>query len=240
MKISELVKKTGVSKETIHYYIREGVLPKPRKTGINKADYSRDYVEQIRLIKALRENYFLPIRVVRQLLTKHEKQAPADRSALMFLSQYIRPLDQLLSGGITGRQAFKEATGISEKWLGKMEQWGIITGEQKDGEPYYSQDDVIIGRLLVDMDRIGIGPRNGFDPADLRDFTDLFRDLVVRNVRRSVEMGLRQAGTGEAREKSSQSTEVMSLFFYHIYRKMVKEEYRRYFNQNGQDSPDEN
>ncbi|MFW6082359.1 MAG: hypothetical protein ACOC7W_10620, partial [Desulfosalsimonas sp.] len=75
---------------------------------------------------------------------------------------------------------------------------------------------------------------------DLRDFTDLFRDLVVRNVRRSVEMGLRQAGTGEAREKSSQSTEVMSLFFYHIYRKMVKEEYRRYFNQNGQDSPDEN
>ncbi|MBT6613032.1 MAG: MerR family transcriptional regulator, partial [Deltaproteobacteria bacterium] len=53
MKISELVKSTGVSKETIHYYIREGLLRKPRKTGRNVAQYGEEYVEQIRTIKAL-------------------------------------------------------------------------------------------------------------------------------------------------------------------------------------------
>lgn len=239
MKISELVKKTGVSKETIHYYIREGVLPKPYKTGTNKADYSSDYVEQIRLIKALRENYFLPIPVIKKLMKKHNKQSPADRSAFRFISQYIRPLDQLLPDGVTGRKAFIEATGISEKWLDKMEQWGIVKAEDRDGKPYYSQDDVIIGRLLVDMDRIGIGPRDGFDPSELRDFIVLFRGLVARNVERIRQVGRQKAEHGEHWEKSSQSTEVMSLFFYHIYRKMVKEEYRRYFNQNGLDSLDE-
>ena len=60
MKIRELVKKTGVSKETIHYYIREGLLRKPRKFGKNVAEYNENHVEQIRIIKALRDNYFLP------------------------------------------------------------------------------------------------------------------------------------------------------------------------------------
>ncbi|MFO7861794.1 MAG: MerR family transcriptional regulator [Desulfosalsimonas sp.] len=239
MKISELVKKTGVSKETIHYYIREGVLPKPKKTGSNQADYGADFVEQVRLIKALRENYFLPIPVIKKLMKKHNKQSPADRSAFMFLSEYIRPLDQLVSGGVTGRAAFIEATGISEKWLDKMEQWGIITSENRNGKPHYSQDDVIIGRLLVDMDGIGIGPRDGFDPAELRNFTDLFRDLVARNVQRFMELGWQQMARGELRKKSSQSTEIMSLFFYHIYRKMVKEQYRRYFQEIGEHRQDE-
>lgn len=240
MKIGELVRKTGVSKETIHYYIREGVLPRPLKTGSNKAEYGEDFIEHVRLIKALRENYFLPIPVIRKLMKKQYKQSPADRSAFMFLSQYIRPLDQLLSGGVTGRHAFIAATGISEKWLDKMEQWGIITSEDQNGQPFYSQDDVIIGRLLVDMDKIGIGPRDGFDPAELRNFTDLFRDIVAKNVQRFIDLGWKQMEKGEVKKKSSQSTEIMSLFFYHIYRKMVKEEYRRYFQKTGQYRQDDN
>jgi hypothetical protein len=173
-------------------------------------------------------------------MKKQYKQSPADRSAFMFLSQYIRPLDQLLSGGITGRHAFIAATGISEKWLDKMEQWGIITSEDQNGQPFYSQDDVIIGRLLVDMDKIGIGPRDGFDPAELRNFTDLFRDIVAKNVQRFIDLGWKQMEKGEVKKKSSQSTEIMSLFFYHIYRKMVKEEYRRYFQKTGQYRQDDN
>ena len=39
MKIGELVKQTQVSKETIHYYVREGLLPRPRKLAKNVADY---------------------------------------------------------------------------------------------------------------------------------------------------------------------------------------------------------
>ncbi len=228
MKIAELIKKTGVSKETIHYYIREGVLRKPKKTGKNSADYEEVFVEQIRIIKALRENYFLPIPVIKKLIKKHQKQSPSEQSSFQFLSEYFRPLDRLSAMEVAGEQAFMAATGISAEWLEKMEEWRIITAEVRDGKRIYSPDDVIIGKLLVDMDCIGIGPRDGFNPEELRFFTEWFREFVAKNVERFIHIGLKQMEQGEIRKKGSQATEVMSLFFYHIYRKLVKEEYRAY------------
>lgn len=49
MKIRDLVQGTRISKETVHYYIREGLLPKPRKRGRNIAEYNDSYVDRIRL-----------------------------------------------------------------------------------------------------------------------------------------------------------------------------------------------
>ena len=60
MKISDLVKRTQVSKETIHYYVREGLVPRPRKFAKNLASYNESYVERIRLIKELQDHHFLP------------------------------------------------------------------------------------------------------------------------------------------------------------------------------------
>ncbi len=55
MKISELVKETGVPASTISFYIREGLLPQPIKTGKTRAYYSVDHVEGIERIKKSRE-----------------------------------------------------------------------------------------------------------------------------------------------------------------------------------------
>lgn len=228
MKISELAKRTGVSKETIHYYIREGVLKKPRKTGKNTADYDEGFVDQIRTIKALRENYFLPIPVIKKLIKKHRKQSRTDQRSFQFLSEYFRPLDQLFFSEVTGKAEFLKATGMSEQWLSKMTDWGVLTCEQRDGGDCFSQENVIIGKLLVDMDRIGIGPRHGFDPEELKHFTALFRKMVAKNLERTMNAGWDKMSEDELHRKGSQSTEVMSLFFYHMYRKLVKEEYKRY------------
>ncbi|MCU0598411.1 MAG: MerR family transcriptional regulator [Desulfobacterales bacterium] len=229
MKIGELIKLTGVSKESIHYYMREGVLQKPRKTGKNTADYSQAHVDQIRTIKALRENYYLPIPVIKKLIRKHKKQSHPEKSSFQFLIEKFKPLDQLLSGeGVTGKEAFKDATGLSQKWLSRMEEWGILAPEEKDGDVFYSADNVIIGKLLVEMDRTGIGPRDGFDPKELANFTALFRDLVAKNLKRFMQAGWDKMTSDELRRKGSQSTELMSLFFYHMYRKLVKEEYKLY------------
>ena len=66
MKIGELVKRTGVPKETIHYYIREGLLRKPRKSGSNVAEYTEGHVERILLVKELRDIFFLPIHDIKK------------------------------------------------------------------------------------------------------------------------------------------------------------------------------
>ncbi|MFO7965263.1 MAG: MerR family transcriptional regulator [Desulfobacterales bacterium] len=231
MKIGELVKKTGVSRETIHYYIREGVLRKPRKTGKNVADYHEGYIEQIQLIKALRENYFLPIPVIKKLLRKMRKESLSEQHSFRFLSEYFRPLDHLLSGSLIGEAAFRKATGMSTKWLKIFEDWEIITFDRIGEQKSYSRENVIIGKLLVEMDQIGMGPRDGISPENLKHYTDLFRDMVKKNVNKFIPHWDAYMSKEELHEIGNKSAEVMSLFLYHFYRKVIKEEHKKYFEQ---------
>lgn len=227
MRISELATRTGVPKQTIHYYIREGVLRRPRKTGRNTAEYAESYVEQIRIIKRLQDNYFLPLSVIKKLVKQKKRQSRSDRSSFQFLSEHFRPLDRLLVSEIVGQDAFREATGLGRKWLAKMEAWGVISFETRSGRRVYSQDDVIIGRLLVNMDDIGFGPKDGYDPEGLRPVADFIRQYAKDSQRDFYQSSLERLTSEELIEKGSKFTEIMSLFFYHLYRKVVREEYTR-------------
>ena len=225
MKIGELVKRTGVPKETIHYYIREGLLRKPRKSGSNVAEYTEGHVERILLVKELRDIFFLPIPEIKKILKQSRKQSAPDQAASDLHNKYFRPLDRLLSTEIVGGEAFRQATGLGRKWLAIMEEWGVITHRVRSGRPVYSRDDVIIGRLMVDMDELGFGPKDGYDPEELKRIADFIRDFVRSAHREYYRRNLERLSSEELDGKGSRFAEIMSLFFYHIYRKLVREEY---------------
>jgi DNA-binding transcriptional MerR regulator len=233
MKISELAEKTKVPKETIHYYIREGVLPKPRKRARNVADYGESYVEQIRIIKKLQDTYYLPLSVIKRIIKRHTKQPQSEQSSFQLLSDYFGPMDRLLYFEVEGRDAFRKATGLSAYWLDRMEEWRVITAQMRDGVPVFSHDDVIIGKLLVEMDRTGFGPRDGYNPEELKRIVDFVRDWVRGTQKDYYQSNLERIATQEVTEKGSKFTEIMSLFFYHLYRKLVREEYGHMLNSSG-------
>jgi hypothetical protein len=112
---------------------------------------------------------------IKKILKPARKQSPSDQAVSDFHNKYFRPLDRLLSTEIIGRDAFREATGLGRKWLATMETWDIITCQEKRGEPVYSRDDLIIGRLVVDMDQLGFGPKDGYDPEELKRIADFIR-----------------------------------------------------------------
>lgn len=226
MKISELARRTGVSKETIHYYVREGLLPRPRKLGRNVAHYDEGYVKKIQLIKELQNHRFLPLSMIKRIL-RYQKGSAERESFLQLHHSYFRPIDQLLPTQITGEEAFREATGLGRKWLTKMEEWGIITPEIRDGQKIYSQDDITLGRVVVDMDRIGLGPKDGFDPEALRHYKDMFREIVIMSHRYYMEGALGRLTPEEYSARAAKGSEIMSVFFYHLYRKISREQYRR-------------
>jgi DNA-binding transcriptional MerR regulator len=226
LKIKELVEQTRVSKETIHYYIREGILPKPRKRGRNIADYSENYVERIRFIKELQDHYFLPLSVIKNILKK-QKGSPEAQSFLRLRTDFFRPVDRLLPTEVTGEDAFRKATGLGNHWLVKMEEWGILAPEFRRGEKVYSQDDIMIGKLAVEMDEVGIGVRDGFDPEALRHYRDLFREIVIMSHKYYFKGALGKLPPDEFSRRIIQGREIMSTLFYHLYRKLSREEYRR-------------
>jgi DNA-binding transcriptional MerR regulator len=225
LKIRELVKHSGVTKETIHYYIREGLLPKPRKHGKNVAEYDDGFVERIRLIKELQDRYFFPLAVIKNIFRKQRKSAEW-QSFFNLRREYFSPVDQLLPTQIAGEEPFRNETGLGRKWLAKMEEWKIINPASRDGMKVYSQDDITLGKLIVEMDRIGLGPKDGFDPEALKHYLDKFREIAIMSQKYYIETALGKLSPEEFSKRIAQGREIMSLFFYHLYRKLSRERYR--------------
>lgn len=225
LKIRELVKHSGVSKETIHYYIREGLLPKPRKQRRNVAEYDNGFVERIRFIKDLQDRYFFPLAVIKNILKKQRESAEW-QSFLNLGREYFSPVDQFLPTEIAGEELFRNETGLGKKWLARMEEWKIINPSVCDGSKVYSQDDITLGKLIVEMDNIGLGPKDGFDPEALKHYLDRFREIAIMSQKYYIETALGKLSPEEFSKRIAQGREIMSLFFYHLYRKLSRERYR--------------
>jgi len=227
VKISELTKRTGVPKETIHYYVRQGIISKPKKKSKNVADYNESHIEQIHLIKQIQDHFFLPLSFIKKIVKRHSK-SPELQSLLELRTEYFRPVDQLLEGEVVGEEAFCDATGLSSKWLTKFQEWGVITAELQNGNKVYSRDDVIIGKLLVDMGRAGFGPKDGFDLEYVRRYTEKFREIAVMAHMNYLQTNLDKFTPEENLERGIRGRELMSVFFYHLYRKLIREESTRF------------
>ena len=69
MRISELALQSGVSVATIKYYLREGLLQAGRPTAKTQAEYGREHLDRLRLVRALAEVGRLPLSTVRAVIT---------------------------------------------------------------------------------------------------------------------------------------------------------------------------
>ena len=59
--IAEIVSLTGVPAATVHYYLRAGLLPSPKRLTTNRFGYDHRHVQALRLIRMLREQRGLPL-----------------------------------------------------------------------------------------------------------------------------------------------------------------------------------
>jgi DNA-binding transcriptional MerR regulator len=75
MKISELSDRTGLTVQTIKFYLREGLLPKGTATAATRAEYDEGHLERLRLIRALREVGDLPVSAIRRIVDAIDDQA---------------------------------------------------------------------------------------------------------------------------------------------------------------------
>lgn len=67
-RVGEVAKQAGVNLQTIHYYERRGLLPKPPRTGSNYRAYPEDAVLRVRFIKRTQELGF-SLQDIKELLS---------------------------------------------------------------------------------------------------------------------------------------------------------------------------
>jgi DNA-binding transcriptional MerR regulator len=68
LRIGALEERTGLTRDTIHHYVREGLVHAPEKTGATVAWYDQKHVTRLRAIRALRAAS-LPLAAVKRLLS---------------------------------------------------------------------------------------------------------------------------------------------------------------------------
>lgn len=72
MRINELSLRSGVPKSTIHFYLREGLLHPPAKTGRTMAYYDSRHLDRLAAIKRLRQDLRMPIAFLKNELERLE------------------------------------------------------------------------------------------------------------------------------------------------------------------------
>ncbi len=171
MRMRELEQRSGVGRETIRFYIREGLLPEPARAARNSASYSEAHVERLGIIKRLQEERFLPLAVIRGLL-EGEAAAP------WLEPQAFPGLDAVLRQRIdhdaprVAASTVVAAGGATQELLDEAVAEGFVD-LAPDGT--LSARDAAILKVLGDLDRIGFRRERGFKPgmvAMYRDFVD--------------------------------------------------------------------
>jgi DNA-binding transcriptional MerR regulator len=152
LRISELAKLADVSIPTIKHYLKEGLLPRPIKTGRTMSYYDESCVDRVRLIKRLQNERFLPLNVIKQILESggNFEQELMLREGIMGISRLAMPTRAVTHEDI------EKATGYDLSHLKRAEDMGVILPRSSEGETIYDTVDQEILTLIRQREDIGI------------------------------------------------------------------------------------
>jgi len=182
IRIRELEQRTGVSRQTIHYYLREGLLQPPVEKNKNSAWYDERHISRLLLIKDLKENKFLPLKAVRAIIEGEAEQAgefsQAQRQTIDAFRETLRHRDQQ-------RQPQHDLTALldeisfTEAEIEQLSSLGWIHPRQASGSWRIDDREASLLRAWAEVRDAGLTPRRGFTPSDFVIFDTVLGELAV-------------------------------------------------------------
>jgi DNA-binding transcriptional MerR regulator len=184
LKMKDLERATGVGREAIRFYIREGLLPSPERPARNVAWYDESFVERILLVKKLQTERYLPLSVIKSIVAGEDVPARAEVETLLDLDRSLpaavrdhgaRPPERL--------SALAKRVGMTSKEIlsiAKTEAVAIVT---RDGDQWLEGRDVAIVELWARARAAGFTDDVGFSAETLRKYVEFSRWLVREELR---------------------------------------------------------
>ena len=197
IKMKELETRTGVSREAIRFYIREGILPEPEKPRRNVAFYSDIHIKRLLAIKYMQQEREMSLTRIKSILASGEFDSIANPSSLQGLEQLLPALvdgtapaeDKCIS------EIAREAQ-LPESEIQDLSDYGIVTIRQQDGERRIGFRDVIILRKWGQVREAGFTEERGYDRELLR--------LYQQTMEQLAEFEVEQFFSGFSREVTSE------------------------------------
>lgn len=204
MKMKDLEAQTGVSREAIHFYLREGLLPEPDRPKRNVAYYSDEHVMRIKAIKQLQQDKALPLGEIKKLLAKFDYNSYAAGDDLAKFEIVMRmqlngevPADDEEINEVADRLDMRVAD------IRAMGELGVIEITEEGDKSTIDFRDVAIIERLARLNELGMG----FDA----DHVARFASFITKVAKLEVDDFLREFGNIPAGEASITAAEGIGL-----------------------------
>ncbi len=143
--IGELSRRTGVSTQTIHYYLKEGLLPRPVKTSKTWAYYTFNHVELINMIKNLKERYFFPLKVIKGILAEvSSHQSLMRETPLSVVSELKNNYSIEKRKVLLSKRELAKKSGVTLRFIDELEEMGFLLSDAGTDARRYDNDDLAL------------------------------------------------------------------------------------------------
>ncbi len=208
LKMKDLELRTGVTREAIHFYLREGLLPEPERPKRNVAYYSDEHVVRIQAIKRLQQERSLPLHAIKPLLDGFDYQAlnTQDNLARFELTVQSHVNGELPTQNVSLQELTAE-TGLSEGFLHTLHQQGVIHIDGEGEAAALNFSEAAIVRLWARLQSLGFDEDKGYGS----DYLKRFADAMAPVAEAEVDNFLQQFGDVPADEAAQMAAQGMSI-----------------------------
>ncbi len=223
LRMRDLVRESGLPRETIHFYIHQGLLPKAVKTGRNTALYTLEHLERLRHIRELQERQFLPLKAIRAVLDD-----TADEHFTPEQEDLVRRVRGSLGGWVHAQQSPSVAVSdfvpsrVPRHELRDLTEAGLISVHGRADHGRLSEDDAVILECWAQFKEAGLGPDKGVAPSEFR----LYDAAMEQLVRKEARLALRAYEGAPAEEISAvveQAAPIIGRLLSAMHRKKLRQ-----------------
>lgn len=182
-RMKDLCRLTGLSRQTVHFYIREGLLPPGHKSARNMAYYGEEHLERLHLIRRLQHERLLPLKAIKAILA--HTSGGYDEAQKQMLTELKSRLSATLQPGgqpetVDGVELC-ERVGVELGELERLAELGLLAKVAgPDGSMRVVSDSVWVVELWSQIRALGFSPELGFSVDDIAMYEDAVSSLFKR------------------------------------------------------------
>jgi DNA-binding transcriptional MerR regulator len=211
LKMRELEQETGVGRETIRFYLREGLLPEPERPKRNVARYSQIHVDRLKAIKRLQQERFLPLNVIKTIMKAQDAETAGGIGGFIGLENALYPLlgdPKNLEPRKLEQVAEEAGLGVDE--VHELVQIGFVQPDTRDGAIWLDSRNARIVSLWRQIKDAGFTEELGYSANEWRVYAEFLDWLVREEVTTFYEKLAERVGQSEAATMASEGVRVMN------------------------------
>jgi|1048.fasta_scaffold06812_2 DNA-binding transcriptional MerR regulator len=168
LRMRDLTEDVGLTRQAIHFYIDEGLLPPPASKRRNSAIYSQVHLERLRWIRRLQSEHFLSLSAIKSVLNGEDLKdfTPQQKELLRRVRDQLPEWARPAATPVTQIPDVTSKS-VTEDDLLELEQAGLIQFQGSGKNRRISQDDAEIIECLARYKRAGATRDRGYRPAYL-------------------------------------------------------------------------